>query len=185
MFSFVFTEERIEFGHTAIKPRSVECCSGVCPSVDLSHLHIWSWSSTRVTIRFFVTILTKALLHQLLYLARRPALRRILVVSNFSRITETTCFCDPSTKHNFLNSSPDVWLDVNLFLSSTDSPFDPRAWVLLWYASSAVGPFIKTCVPFQIIPIQLNLPQVTFTQSLVTPTSNMNAPPELNSNCPR
>ncbi len=83
VFSCVFTEVRIEFGHTAIKPRSVECCSDVCPSVDLSCLHIWSWSSTRVTIRFFVTTLTKALLHQLLSLARRPALRRILVVSNF------------------------------------------------------------------------------------------------------
>ncbi len=66
-----------------IKPRSVKCCSGVCPSVYFSYLHIWSWSSTRVTIRFFVTTLTKALLHQLLSLARRPALRRILVVSNF------------------------------------------------------------------------------------------------------
>ncbi len=39
-------------------------------------------------------------------------------------------------------------------------------------------------VPFQIIPIQLNLPQVNFTQSVVTSTSNMNAP-ELNFNCPR
>ncbi len=93
-----------------------------------------------MTIRFFVTTLTKALLHQLLSLARRPALRRILVVS------ETTCFCDPSMKQNFfLNSSPDVWLDANLFLSSTDCSFDPRAWCLLWYALSAVGPFIKTC----------------------------------------
>ncbi len=55
---------------------------------------------------------------------------------------------------NFLNSSPDVWLDANLFLSSTDCSFDPRAWFLLWYALSAVRPFIKTCVPFQIIPIQ-------------------------------
>ncbi len=52
--SCVFTEERIEFS-TAIKPRSVECCSDVCPSVDFSHLYIWSWSSTRVTIRFLVT----------------------------------------------------------------------------------------------------------------------------------
>ncbi len=34
VFSCVFTEERIEFGHTAIKPRSVECCSDVCPSVS-------------------------------------------------------------------------------------------------------------------------------------------------------
>ncbi len=31
---------------SAIKPRSVECCSDVCPSVSFSNLHIWSWSST-------------------------------------------------------------------------------------------------------------------------------------------
>ncbi len=92
------------------------------------------------------------------------------------RVTETTCFCDPSMKQNFfLNSSPDVSLDSNLFLSSTGSSFDLRAGFLLWYALSAVEHFIKMCVPFQIIPIQLNFPQVTFTQSLVTPTSNMNA----------
>ncbi len=54
-----------------------------CPSVGFSHLHIWSSSSTRVTISFLVTTLTKALLHQLLSLARMPALGRILVVSNF------------------------------------------------------------------------------------------------------
>ncbi len=84
----------------------------------------------------------------------------------------------------FMNTSTDVWLDANLFLSSTNCSFDPRAWFLLWYALSAVEPFIKMCVPFQIIPIQFNLPQVTFIQSLVTPNSNMNAP-ELNSYCPR
>ncbi len=55
VFSWVLTEERIESCHTAIKPRSVECCSGVCPSVGFSYLHIWSWSSTRVTIRFLVS----------------------------------------------------------------------------------------------------------------------------------
>ncbi len=83
VFSCVFNEERIEFGRTTIKPRLVECCSDVCPSVGFFYLHIWSWSSTRVTIRFLVTTPTKALLHQLLSLARRPALGRILVVSNF------------------------------------------------------------------------------------------------------
>ncbi len=83
VFSCVFTEERIESCHTAIKPRSVECCSDVCPSVDFSYLHICSWSSNRVTIRLLVTTLTKAVLHQLLSLARRPALERVLVVSNF------------------------------------------------------------------------------------------------------
>ncbi len=82
VFSCVYIEERIESCHTAIKPRSMECCSGVCPSVDFSYLHIWSWSSTRVTIRFLVTTLTKARLHQLLNLNRCPTLGRVLVVSN-------------------------------------------------------------------------------------------------------
>ncbi len=63
MFSCVFTEESIEFCHTVTKPRSVECCSDVCPSVSFSYLHTWSWSSTRVTIKVLVTTLTKALLH--------------------------------------------------------------------------------------------------------------------------
>ncbi len=40
VFSFVFTKERIESYHTAIKLRLVECCSDVCPSVDFSYLHI-------------------------------------------------------------------------------------------------------------------------------------------------
>ncbi len=38
----------------------------------------------------------------------------------------------------FLNSSQDVWLDANLFLSSTDCSFEPRAWFLLWYKWSTV-----------------------------------------------
>ncbi len=69
-----------------------------------------------------------------------------------------------------MNSSPDVWLDAKLFLCYTGSYFDLRDWFLLWYAFLAVWPFIKTCVPFQIIPIQLKLPQVTFTWSVVTYT---------------
>ncbi len=45
------------------------------------------------------------------------------------RVTETTCFCNPSMKNMFfLNSSPDVWLGPNQFLSSTDCSFDPGAW---------------------------------------------------------
>ncbi len=83
VFSCIFTEERTESYHTAIKPRLVECYSEVCLSVGFSYLHLWSWSSTRVTIKFLVTTLNKALLHQLLSLARRPALGRDLVVSNF------------------------------------------------------------------------------------------------------
>ena len=52
------------------------------------------WSSVRVTIRFLVTSLTKALLPRLLSLARRPALGSVLVVPNFFhlRIIEATVF---------------------------------------------------------------------------------------------
>ncbi len=52
LFSCIYTEERIESCHTAIKHWSVECCSNACPSVDFSYLHTRSWSSTRLTIRF-------------------------------------------------------------------------------------------------------------------------------------
>ncbi len=81
VFSCVFTEVRIASGPNHHKSRLVECCSDVCPL--FFYLHICSWSSTRVTIRFLVTTLTKALLHQLLSLVRRPALGRVLVVPNF------------------------------------------------------------------------------------------------------
>ncbi len=48
VFSCVYTEERIEFGHTAIKPRSEESCSDVCPSVGFSYLHMWKWHDIRL-----------------------------------------------------------------------------------------------------------------------------------------
>ncbi len=86
VFSRLFTEERIEFGYIAINPRSVECCSDICPSEDFYYLHIWSWSSTRVTIRFLFTSLDKVLIHQLLSLARRPDLGRVKLLS--LRVTE-------------------------------------------------------------------------------------------------
>ena len=38
-FHVSFTEERLLSGHSAIKPRSVECCSDGCPSGSFSHLH--------------------------------------------------------------------------------------------------------------------------------------------------
>ncbi len=37
VFSCVFTEERIESGHTGIKHRLVECCSDVCPISTYVH----------------------------------------------------------------------------------------------------------------------------------------------------
>ena len=52
------------------------------------------WSSVRVTIRLFVTSLTKDLFPQLLSLANQPALGRVLVVPNFFnlRMMEATVF---------------------------------------------------------------------------------------------
>ncbi len=56
-------------------------------------------------------------------------LHAVLLMSMYD---STTWLCEP-----FLNTSPDVWLDTNLFLSCTGSYFDLRAWFLLWYALSA------------------------------------------------
>ena len=52
------------------------------------------WRSVRVTIRFFVTSLTKAFLPQLFSLVRRPALGRGLLVPNLFhlRMMEATVF---------------------------------------------------------------------------------------------
>ena len=45
------------------------------------------------------------------------------------------------------------------FPRDTDNPFDCMAWFLLWHALSTVGSYIDSCVPFQIMSNQLNLPQ--------------------------
>ncbi len=145
VFSCVFTEEKIASDHTGIKHSLVECCSDVCPSVGFLLSPHMTMSSIRVTIRFLITMLTKAFLHQLL---RRPALGRVLGCSKHLHywIMEATCFCEPSMQQNvfFLNTSPDVRFDAILSLSYTGSFFHIRAWSLL-YAFSTVRPFIKTC----------------------------------------
>ncbi len=71
VFSCVFTWPH---HHNAQIGGVLQWCLSFCRFI----LHIWSWSSTRVIIRFLVTTLTKALLHQLLSLARRTALVRVL-----------------------------------------------------------------------------------------------------------
>ncbi len=98
------------------------------------------------------------------------------------RVTEI-CFCEPPVKLIFFWTLPQMCgLTQSCFWAL--QAVDLSAWFLLWYAFSAVRSFIKTCVPFQIIPIQLNLPQVSFTRILEISTNNMNAP-ELNFSCPR
>ena len=73
--------------------------------------------SVRVTIGFLVTFLTKALLPQLLSLAGRPALGRVLLVSNFFhlRMMETTVYLGMSNAAEmFCYPSPDLCLDTIL-----------------------------------------------------------------------
>ncbi len=78
-----------------------------------------------------------------------------------------------------------MWLDANLLLSSTDLAILLTSG-LVFYSDMHYQLLdrLLRCVPFQIIHIQLNLPQVNFTRSVITSTSDMNAP-ELNFNCPR
>ncbi len=80
---FVFM--RLHWGENGVWPQCHKAqIGGVLQwCLGFSHLHIWSWSSTRVTIRLLVTSLDKALLRPLLSLTRRPALGRVLVVPNF------------------------------------------------------------------------------------------------------
>ena len=51
-------------------------------------------------------------------------------------------------------------IDIILSRSSTDNSFDLMGWLLLRHAPSTVGPYIDSCVPFQIMSNLLNLPQV-------------------------
>ena len=89
-------------------------------------------------------------LPQLLSLARRPALGRILVAPNFFhlRMMDDTVLGDLQCCRY---PSPDLCLDAILFRSSTNNSFDLMAWLLLWHALSIVGPYIDRCVPFQIM----------------------------------
>ena len=92
------------------------------------------WSSVRVTIRFLVTSLTKALLPRLLSLAGRPALGKILVVQNFFqlRMMEATLFLGTFNAADiFWYPSPDLRLDTIPSQSSTDNSFNLMAWFLL------------------------------------------------------
>ena len=84
-------------------------------------------NSVRVTIRFFVTSLTKALLPRLLSLAGRSALGRLLVVLNFFNLgmmEVTVCLVTFYTGDIFWYPSLDLCLDTILSRSSTDNSFE-------------------------------------------------------------
>ena len=67
-------------------------------------------------------------------------------------------FVSPITTFNAAET--DRCFDTILSRRSTDNSLDFMAWFELCHALSTVGPYIDTCVPFQIMSNQLNLPQV-------------------------
>ena len=124
------------------------------------------WSSVRVTIGFLVTSQTKALLPRLLRGTRRSALGRVLVVPNFFhlRIMEHIVFLGTVVLQTVFGTlPPDLYLDT-----IPDNSFNLMTWFLLWNTLSTVGSYIDRCVPFQIMSIEFNLPQVDSNQVVET-----------------
>ncbi len=145
VFSCVFTEERIEFGHTAIKHRSVQCCIDVCPFVSFFHL-LPSSMELKSDHQLLGHLYNQAPSPSIAQFGQEASSRKSPSCSKRLPlwIMLATCFCEPSVQQIFfLNSSPDLCLDASLFLNSTGSYFDLRAWFLLWYAFSAVRPFLR------------------------------------------
>ena len=123
------------------------------------------WISDRVSIRFLITSLTKALLPRMLSLAGWPALGR---VHNF-RIMEASMLLGTFKAAEFFKPSPDLCLDtIPSLCSSASSSFNHMACFLLWYALSAVRPYMDRWMPFQITSNQPFLPQVDSNQGVET-----------------
>ena len=127
-----FIEEWLQSGHSTIDWWSAAELAVLLEGFPVSTEELWS--SLRVTIRFLVTSLTKALLPRLLSLAGRPALGRVLMVPNFFhlRMMEATVVLGTFNAAEMLGfPSPDLCLDTILSLSSTDNSFDLVALFLL------------------------------------------------------
>ena len=107
----------------------------------------------------WLSSVTKSRLPRLLCLAVRPALGRVLVVLNvyYLRMMDATVFFGTfNAAEMFWYPSPDLCINTLLSWSSKDNSFDLMAWFLFWHALSTVGPYIDSCVPFQIMSDQLN-----------------------------
>ena len=92
------------------------------------------WSSVRVTIRFLVTSLTKALFPCFLSLAKWPALARVLVVPNVFHLRMMAANVSLGTfnaAEMCWYPSTDLCLNMILSQSSRDNSFDLMAWFML------------------------------------------------------
>ena len=170
-FHVSFTEERLPSGHSAIKPRSVECCSDGCPSGSFSHLHTGSLELSQSDHRVLGHLsyqgpcpLPIAQFGQAASSRKSPGCSKLLPFKNYGghcALGNLQCsrifFSLPRSvpQHNPVSELCRQFLQL-------------MAWFLLWYALSAVRPYIDRCVPFQIMSNQLNLPQVDSNQGVET-----------------
>ena len=121
------------------------------------------WSSLRVTIRFLVTSLTKALLPQLLRLAGRTAFGGSKLLS-FKNNGGHCVLGDHQCCKTFLVPFPRSMVRHNPALQTIPS----TSWLGLFSALSTVGPIIDRCMPLRIMSNQFNLPQVASNQVVAT-----------------
>jgi hypothetical protein len=113
-----------------------------------------------VTIRFLVTSLTKALLPQLLSLARAASSRKGLGGSKHIPFKNDGGHCVlgdfQCCKNNVGNPSP----DHNPVSELYGQFFRPHGLVFALTPSVNLRPYMDRCFPFQIMYNQFNLPQV-------------------------
>ena len=123
-----FTKEKPLSGLSAVKPRSVGCCSDGCPSGSFSTEDLWSLA--KVTIGFMVTSLIKALLCWLINSARWPAVG-VLVVPNVFHMEAAVLLGT-------------FWRSRNFFVAFPRSvpqqyPVSELCWQFLWPHGSIVA----------------------------------------------
>ena len=152
-FRVSFTEEKHPSGHSAIKPRLMECCSGGRPSGSLSHLHRGSLELSQRIIG--IPSLTKALL------PRSPGCSTLLPLKNYGgrwslgNLQSSRILMWPSTQSRLWALQAVPWTSWFVFL--------------LWYASSVVRPYKNRCLPPQITSNQSTLLQLDSNQVVETP----------------
>ena len=143
----------------------MEGCRDGSPSVRFSHLHRGT-----LTIRFLVNSLTKALLTRLLSLARAANSRKSLGGSKLLPFKNDGGHCVLGDLQCYRN----ILLPFSRSVTRHNPVSELYAQFLLPHVLvfaltlSTVGPYIDTCVPFQIMSNQFNLPQVDSNQVVET-----------------
>ena len=139
-FRVSFIEERLPSGHSAIKPRSMVCCSDGCPSGGFSHLHTRPLELSQSDHRVLGHLSYEGPF-PLIAQSGQVALGRVLVVTKLLPFKNYGGHCAPGT----------LQCSIICFAAFPRSvpPHNPISELgLIW------------CVPFQIMSNHLNSAQV-------------------------